>query len=171
MLKISRYFIILSVLLTVTSCGYHVGSIANPQIRTIAFAPVVNETYLPNVSEYMRQALAEAFQKDGSFKGVSMEKADCIMYGRITKVTTTAPDITISAGSINYFTNQFGLELTYEFTVIVPGRAQPLIPTTQVSGSVQYQVPVDYYVAQQEALKSACYQTALDAVYATTEAW
>lgn len=171
MLKISRYFLILAILLTVTSCGYHVGSIAHPQIRSIAFAPVVNETYLPNASEYMRQALSEAFQKDGSWKVVSIEKADCIMYGRLVNVTTTAPDITVSAGSINYMTNQFGLTLTYEFTVIVPGRPQPLVPTTQVSGYVQYQVPVDYYVAQQSALQAACYQTALDAVYATVEAW
>lgn len=167
----SRYFIALILLLTLTSCGYHVGSIAHPQIRTIAFSPVVNETYLPNVSEYMRQALSEAFQKDGSWKVVSIEKADCIMYGRIVNVTTTAPNIAISAGSITYMTNQFGLTLTYEFTVIVPGRPQPLVSTTQVIGSVQYQVPVDYYVAQQEALQSACYQTALDAVYATVEAW
>lgn len=171
MLRISKFFGILIILLSVTSCGYHVGNIANPQIRTIAFAPVVNETYLPNASEYMRQSLSEAFQKDGSWKVVSIEKADCIMYGRVVNVVTSAPNITVSAGSITYTTNQFGLSITYEFTVIVPGRPQPLVPTTQVSGSVQYQVPVDYAVAQQEALQSACYQAALDAVYATVEAW
>ncbi len=167
----SRYFIFSILVLLLTSCGYHVGSIANPQIKTIAFAPVVNETYLPNVSEYMRQSLSEAFQKDGSWKIVSIEKADCIMYGRVVNVTTSAPDITVASGSVNYATNQFGLTLTFEFTVVVLGRSQPLVPTTQVSGQVQYQVPVDYYVAQQEALQSACYQTAINAVHATTESW
>jgi len=170
-IKSVKYFLNIFLILFLSSCGYHHGSIAHPQIKTIAFAPIINETYLPNASEYMRQALSEAFQKDGSWKGVSIEKADCILYGRVVNVATSAPDITITAGSINYMTNQFGITVTLEFTVIIPGRPTPLVPTTQVTGYVQYQVPVDYFSAQQEALQSACYQAAMNAVYATTEAW
>ena len=160
-------------LLFVTSCGYHIGSIAHPQIKTIAIAPVKNETYTPNAAEYMKQALSEAFQKDASWKVKGMEEADCIIYARILNIKTTATNITSnkSNSSITYMTSLFSMAITLEFTVIIPGRSKPLIPTTQVSDTTQYQVPIDMYTAQQSALQQACYMVAMDAVSATTEAW
>ncbi|HBM15918.1 MAG TPA: hypothetical protein DD381_06200 [Lentisphaeria bacterium] len=171
MFKLVKLFLFSSVIIIISSCGYHSGSIAHPQIRTIAFSPVINETYLPLGSAYMRQSLSEAFQRDGSWKVVSIEKADCIMYSRIVNVVIAAPDITIPQNSINYFTTQFGITVYFEFTIIIPGRPQPLVPTTQVSGQVQYQVPVDYYVSQEVAFQQACYEAALNAASTSTESW
>ena len=75
MKKHLAYFVVFVFsLLLLTSCGYHIGSIAHPQIKTIAIAPVKNETYIPNAAEYMRQALSESFQKDGSWKVKEMNE-------------------------------------------------------------------------------------------------
>ena len=172
-----KYFIyfVISILslLFLTSCGYHMGSIAHPQVKTIAIAPIKNETYTPNAAEYMRQALSESFQKDGSWKIKGMSEADCIMYARVLNIKITATNITsnTSNASITYVTSLFTMNITLEFTVIVPGRSNPLIATTQISNSTQYQVPADIYTAQQSALQQACYMVAMDAVSATTEAW
>ncbi len=160
-------------LLFLTSCGYHMGSIAHPQIKTIAIAPVKNETYIPNAAEYMKQALSESFQKDGSWKVKEMNEADCIMYARVLNIAITATNITSnkSNSSITYMTALFTMTITLEFTVIIPGRSKPLVATTQVSDSTQYQVPADLYTAQQSALQQACYVVAMGAVSATAEAW
>lgn len=172
-----KYFVYFSVcvfsLLLLTSCGYHMGSIAHPQIKTIAIAPIKNETYIPNASEYMRQALSESFQKDGSWKVKEVNEADCIMYARVLDIKISATNITSNKSntSITYMTALFTMAITLEFTVIIPGRSKPLIATTQVSDSTQYQVPADIYTAQQSALQQACYMVAMTAVSATTEAW
>lgn len=174
MKKYLMYFIVLLFsLLFLTSCGYHVGSIAHPQIKTIAIAPVKNETYIPNAAECMRQALSESFQKDGSWKVKGMNEADCIMYARVLDIKISATNITAnkSNSSITYMTSLFSMAITLEFTVIIPGRSKPLIATTQVSDSTQYQVPADIYTAQQSALQQACYMVATRAVSASTEAW
>jgi hypothetical protein len=160
-------------LLILNSCGYHIGSIAHPQIKTIAIAPIKNETYIPNAAEYMKQALSESFQKDASWKIKGIEEADCIMYARILDIKITATNISSnkSNSSITYMTSLFSMTVTLEFTVIIPGRSKPLVSTTQVSDTTQYQVPADLYTAQQSALQQACYTVAMDAVSATTEAW
>lgn len=167
------YFIIMLSVLFLTSCGYHMGSIAHPQIKSIAIAPVKNETYVPNAAEYMKQALAESFHKDGSWKVKGMNEADCIIYARVLDIKITATNITSNRSntSITYMTSLFTMNITLEFTVIVPGRSKPLIATTQTCNSTQYQVPADLYTAQQSALQQACYMVAMNAVSATTEAW
>jgi hypothetical protein len=174
MKKHLAYFVVFVFsLLLLTSCGYHIGSIAHPQIKTIAIAPVKNETYIPNAAEYMRQALSESFQKDGSWKVKEMNEADCIMYARVLDIKITATNITSNQSntSITYMTSLFSMTMNLEFTVIIPGRSKPLIATTQVSDTTQYQVPADMYTAQQSALQQACYMVAMDAVSATAEAW
>ena len=170
---LARFSVCTFSLLLLTSCGYHMGSIAHPQIKTIAIAPIKNETYIPNAAECMRQALSESFQKDGSWKVKEMNEADCIMYARVLDIKITATNITANTSntSITYMTALFTMTINLEFTVIIPGRSKPLIATTQVSDTTEYQVPADIYTAQQSALQQACYMVAMNAVSATTEAW
>ena len=49
-------------------CGYQVGSLMHPQVKTVAVAPVVNETVAYNVAAEMRGLLCECFITDGSLK-------------------------------------------------------------------------------------------------------
>ncbi len=73
----------LLVFLSTSSCGYRVGSLMHPQIKTVAIADVKNETTEVLASAIMRKLLAERFQFDNSLKIVSLDKADCIVYCRI----------------------------------------------------------------------------------------
>ena len=76
----------LSLLLFASGCGYQIGSLMHPQIKTIAIAPVVNDTLAYNASAEMRNLLSEQFMRDGSLKVVSLSKADCQVFVRITQV-------------------------------------------------------------------------------------
>ena len=68
--------------LFISGCGYRVGSLMHPQIKSIAIAPVSNDTMLYNVSAQMRGALAECFQTDGSLKVAGEGTVDCAVGSR-----------------------------------------------------------------------------------------
>ena len=78
-----------SALLFITGCGYHWGSIMHPQVKSIAIAPVVNETTAYNVASDMRMMLAEQFTLDGSLELTSLETSDCILETRVLSVKFT----------------------------------------------------------------------------------
>ncbi len=156
---------------TLHSCGYHVGSIMHPQVKSIAIAPVKNDTVEPDVSAWLRQSLAEQFEFDGSLKVKSMEEADCILYARVSEVKTTATSYSSFDGNQTFSPAEFGLALTVEYTVIIPGRAQPLIETREVGGDAKYQVAVDHNIARRRGVQQACREAAREAVIYVVEAW
>ena len=86
-----------------TGCGYRVGSLMHPQIKSIAIAPVTNDTMMYNVAAQMRGLLAECFQSDGSLKLVNEGTADCILYAKVTSATfsqvswSTMPNISLTS--------------------------------------------------------------------------
>ena len=154
-----------------SGCCYHMGSISNPQIKTIAIAPIANTTIIANGSEALKQELHEVFQTDGSIKVVSTESADCILYGRITAITLGSVNMSVAPKGTVYQTTQFTMTMSFEYTVIIPGRAAPLIATTQVTGTTQFQSPGDMYMAQQNALTQVSYQVAKRVVNNIAEGW
>jgi hypothetical protein len=170
--NVKKVYLILScsIILLISGC-YNIGNIANPQIKSISFAPIKNECYMPNMSEFMRNALSEAFQVDGSYRIKSMYDADCILYGRITESEVTAVDIRSSTGGVTFATREFNMAITFEFSVVIPGQSSALIKTTTVTGNAQYQVPVDQFMAQQNGIKQASWDTAQQVVWACTESW
>ncbi|MEG2075255.1 MAG: hypothetical protein RRY34_02040, partial [Victivallaceae bacterium] len=67
-MKRVRNIILSSCTLILMLCAgcYHMGSMMHPDVKTIAIAPVVNETTAYNASINMRKALLEQFMRDGS---------------------------------------------------------------------------------------------------------
>jgi len=161
------------ILLFASGCGYRIGarSLMHPQIKSIAVAEVKNNTLEALAASIMRQQLAERFQFDGALKLKNLGQADCVLYGKITKVSS----ITIREDSTdNYLTYrpaEFRLFVTLEFNVIIPGRGEPLVPARSVTGYADYQILADPAVSRLNALKQACYNAAKLAVEYTTEAW
>ena len=64
-MRVAALMMLTLLLACVSGCGYRVGSLMHPQIRTVAVAPVVNETIAYNVSAEVRGLLCEAFMTDG----------------------------------------------------------------------------------------------------------
>jgi hypothetical protein len=155
----------------ISGCGYHMGSLMHPQIKTIAVGPVKNDTLEPYGSAAMRGALCEQFMRDGSLKVASLEKADCILYGRITEVKTNGTMEDSTDNGQTYRAAMWTATVTFEFEVVVPGRKKPLVGKRIVSGTAQFQVMVDQNTTRRRGLKQACADAARQAVIYTVEAW
>ena len=154
-------------------CGYHVGSITHPQIKSVAIADVKNETYEVLAAALLRSILAERFQFDNSLKLTSMEKADCIVYARVTGVSNNSISWTYNSKTDdeNYRANEYQLSVTVEYLVRMPGRGQPLVPKSTAVGASKYLFSHDPAIGRVSALKQAMLRISNQIVSATTEAW
>ena len=175
-MKTFKSFLILCALVTgalfSTSCGYHMGSMMHPQIQTIAIADIRNDSREPLLTAFMRQQLAEQIMVDGSLKLVSKEKADCILYCHIANVQSrTVREDSDDGKQETYRPSEINVTVNGEFTVLIPGRSEPLIPKRKISGNSNYQYESDPQITRISGLKQACYNFARMAVQYTTEAW
>ena len=152
-------------------CGYHVGSICHPQIKTVAIADVKNETYEVLASAVLRSILAERFQFDNSLKLTSLDKADCIVYTRITNVSNSSISWNYNSKVSDYRANEYQLSVTVEYLVRMPGRAKPLVAQSTTSGTSKYLFSHDPAIRRISALKQALLRASNNIVAATTEAW
>ena len=154
-------------------CGYRVGSLMHPQIKSIAIAPVSNETMLYNAGAQMRGILAECFQSDGSLKLKSEGTADCILYAKVMSAafSQVSWDSNVSNSDDEFLPDQWKVTVSATITVMIPGRAEPLIRETTVSGSTEFVAGADIESSRTYAVRQACYQAAKQAVVKVTEAW
>ena len=159
------------IVLLLSGCGYHLGTFANPQIKTIAIAPITNDTIQISASALMRQALIDRFHFDGAYKTANMHTADAVLYGKITSIEFTAANILTATDGVTFMTKEFGVTLEFSYSVVIPGRSTPVVPQTSVSESVQFQVPVDLFPARQSGIKQAARTVAEKVVWRCTEGW
>ena len=172
MSTIHRFLLItIFVLLLLPGCGYHMGSLMHPQIKTIAVAPVENKTIVYHLAADARSLLCERFMVDGSLKLKDMKTADCIIYAKVTKVQfSEVADVTRDQGE-NYHANEWSASVTIEYTVIIPGRKQPLLRTRSVTGTANFQGLGDIETGRSQGVRQACYDAATKVVQDTTEGW
>lgn len=169
----SGFTILLLIACTVftSSCGYHFGSLMHPQVKSIAVAPVTNETLEPYVSADLRNSLCEQFQFDGSLKVKSLKEADCIIYGRVIEVKTVATSDATFDDSQTFRAAEWAVSVTFEYQVLIPGKAKPLIPKRRITGTAKYQIFADQQTTRRRGVQQACRNAAQKVVVYTTEAW
>ena len=173
-MKLFRFFFLSIVALTalmLPGCGYHLGSIAHPQIKTVAIAEVKNETYEVLAASLLRSILAERFQFDNSLKLTSMEKADCIVYARVVNIANSGISWSFNSKIEDFRANEYQLTVTVQYTVRMPGRAQPLVPMSTAAASCLYLFALDPAIGRVGALKQALLRISNQIVSSTTEAW
>ena len=158
--------------LSAAGCGYHVGSLAHPQLKTVAIAPVSNDTTLLYVSSMMRSELCERFMIDGSYKLVDLDEADLIVFVKINSYGISAKgSSSYDEGRGVYLPSTWAITINATVSVSIPGRAQPLVNSANLSRTGRYQNNIDLLISQQAGVKQACYLIAGDIVSMTTEAW
>ena len=159
--------------LFISGCGYRVGSLMHPQIKSIAIAPVSNDTMLYNASAQMRGALAECFQTDGSLKVAGEGTADCILYAKVTNAVFHQITWENNADDDDdeFIPDQWQVTVTAKITVMIPGRADPLVRETTVNGMTRFVTGADLENSRHQAVKQACFQAAKAAVIQVTERW
>ncbi|MBQ9771722.1 MAG: hypothetical protein IJW23_07850 [Lentisphaeria bacterium] len=160
-------------LLLTAGCGYRIGvrGMMHPQIKTIAIAPVQNNTLEPLAADQLRMQLAGAFQTDGALKLKRISNADCVVYAFISSVTNQTIDDASFDGGVTYRPEKFRLTVTVQFKVVIPGSGTMLVKNGKAIGHADYEILADPATARASALKYACYQAAKRIVSQTTEAW
>lgn len=159
-------------LLPVAGCGYRMGSIMHPQVKTVAVAAVVNDSTAYNVAAEMRGLLCEAYMQDGSLKVVSEAKADCIVYARVISVEfREVTQRSYDRQDEIFVPDEWSARVTVEFSVIIPGRRDPLIPKRVVTGVANFQAPGDMESSSRRGIRQACRSAAQTVVSNTTSAW
>ncbi len=158
-------------LMAIAGCGYHMGSIAHPQVKSIAIAPVINDTATFNAASDMRMALSETFMVDGSYTLTSLEKADAILKARVINVAYTEITEDSYDSDVIYRPTEWRVEVTVEFTVIIPGKREPLIPVRTVTGNTLFQAQADMETNRRQATLVACADAAKRVTVLATEAW
>ena len=169
MKKIFRLLPLL-LLILLPGCGYRIGYLGHPQLKSVAIAPVVNDTLAYNVASQMRSLLSECFQTDGTMKLESVRKADCIVYARITAISFSEISWSSTKNKTN-LPNQWRVQLSAEFSVVLPGRAEPLLKNMPASGNAEFMSGPDIEISRNYAIKQACFVAAKDIVSKVTEAW
>jgi outer membrane lipopolysaccharide assembly protein LptE/RlpB len=170
-LKLFKWLLFPAAALLAGGC-YHIGAnIMHPQIKTIAIAPVTNDTLEPYAAAIMRDLLTEQFTVDGALKVKSQGTADCILFCRITKSENTATGEDSTDGQQTYRAAEWAITVTADFSVIIPGRSAPLIPNRTVSGTAIYQVMTDMDTTRRRGLMMACRDAAIQMVQLTTWGW
>lgn len=153
-------------------CGYTFGSLAHPQIKSVAVAPVVNDTLAYNAAAVLRGLLNERFNTDGSLKLKSLSTADCIVYARITDVSYKALSYgTTHDGDDTFLANEWRCSVSVEYSVILPGRAKPLISNAAASGTSDFITGPDLESSRRNAMRQACFAAAKNIVSGVTEGW
>ena len=171
MKRIFVFVMAAAALLMTGGCGYRVGTMGHPQIKTIAIAAVKNDTTIYNLSAIMRNMLVEQFMLDGTLKVVAENKADCILYARIVESSTSEVTESSSSSDRTFEPEEWQIEVKAEYSVIIPGQKAPLIPLRSVSGTARYQAPGDMDSAMRRGAAQACRKAAVEMVEFTAEAW
>lgn len=128
---------VLLLAMALASCGYHVGGLkakAMEGMETYNVTMFENHTVFPQVSQQMTTALADALQRDGTFRMASASRSDFSLSGSVTRVDMTSlrtnPEDT-------YLSSEVGLTVHVSYTV-TDNRTGKVIASGQVAEQGSY---------------------------------
>jgi hypothetical protein len=174
-LKILKRFLILLpaiiLFLSIQGCGYHFGHIMHPQVKSIAIAPVKNETLAYNVPAELRNRLTEAFMRDGALKVKSLREADCILYARVVDIKYRETTPASFDDEVTFRPVEWRIWITAEYTVIIPGNKKPLIKKQKITADAIFQVQADYFINRERGILQCCWHLSRKIVQSVTEGW
>ncbi len=104
--------------LTLGSCGYHLGGLrsgAMKNVNTFCVEMFENRTTQAMVSMQMTTALADALQRDGTFRLASPSTADVRIEGVVKNISSSS---LITDSRDSYISREIGLRVFVDFSVI-----------------------------------------------------
>ena len=158
--------------LFLTGCGYRIGHMGHPQISSLAVAPVTNETLLFNAAGTMRALLCERIMNDGTYKLLNESKADCILHARVVNAKFSEISWSSDDGdSGDFFPEYYRVQVEVQYSVILPGRVEPLIGPAKVKGTAMFDHTIDLETARRNGVKQALWDASKKIIDACTESW
>lgn len=151
-------------------CGYRIGMLGHPQIKSIAVAPVTNETTSYNAAAQARNMLCEAIVSDGTLKLTHLSNADCILYAKVKNIAFSEIAWSKQDEDGKFVPNQWRVNITLDYSVILPGQAKP-IASGSVTGAAQFITGPDMEIGRLNGTRQALLAAAKNVVIAVTEGW
>jgi ABC-type uncharacterized transport system auxiliary subunit len=105
-------------LILVSCCGYSFRAVLPPHLKTLAIAPIENQTIKPNLDVLLSNQLVSDFQKDGTLKITTPDKADLTLHCQISSYDKTAQAYT-GAQEVSAWQITLGAKLTVNDNVKV----------------------------------------------------
>lgn len=172
MMRCKLFLLACSLILITAGCGYRIGvrGMVHPQLKSVAIAPVRNNTVEPLVSDVLRMQLAGEIQRDGALKLKRLSNADCVIYMVVTSVKNSVDENASFDGGKNFTPAKYILNIVVQFKVVIPGSGT-VVSSGTVNGGALYEVLADPATAKASALKFACFHAAEKIVEQITEAW
>jgi hypothetical protein len=151
------------------------GSLAHPQIRSIAVGRILNQTADAGMAFQLRSSLVEELIRDASIKLVGRKQAQTIMEAQILsfKFDQVAESKTRADadGNSTYQTEVYRATVNLKVRLMVPGRSAPAVDWREVSGSVEFSRLPDLAATRVQALRQALAAGSSRAVTVMVEAW
>ena len=171
-MKLLSSLLLFSILILAGGCGYKIGFTGHPQIKSVAVAPVVNETLLYNASGTLRALLCERIMNDGTYKLLRESNADCIIHTKVLKASFS--EISWDSDdddNSEFLPEHYKVKVDLEFSVIMPGKVQPVIGPGKITGEAMFDNMIDLETARHQGVKQALWDGSKKIVDALTESW
>ncbi len=155
-------------LVLVPGCGYHLGGLRCKALKgmdTFCVNMFANNTTQPGVAIQMTTALADALQRDGSFRMASPAECDFMVDGMVTSIGRTS----LSADSRDsYISQELELKVYVSYTVTDCRTNKTLLSGSVVADSSFFNTTGNIQSARESALSYATRKAADDIVYQLT---
>lgn len=158
---------VLAVALFCAGCGYRLGTMLPPDIKSIHVPTFVNRCNEPLVETETTSAAIREFQKDGTLKVVDAAKADTRLDVSVTGYTLEALR---QAKDRALTTKEYRLKLTVEMVFKRRSTGEELL-RKKVEGDTTFTPAGDMTSSKREALPKAAKNLAHNIVEAVVEYW
>jgi hypothetical protein len=152
-----------------TGCaGYHVGPLLKGNYKTVAVPMFKNHTYHPQVEAQVTNALIKRLQSDGALQVASIDNADVLVTGEVTRYLRGA------LRSVRQETREpreYKLTIEVRISVRDQRTGQLLLKPTLVTGSAETFIGSDLQSAEYQALPLIADDVARRASRLLTESW
>jgi len=166
----SRLALLLTLAITLTGCGYHLGEIRPTpmrSVRTLAVPTFKNNTFESRIEVLFADTLVKKLQQDGTYRIVNTEQADAVVYCTIEKIERGS----LRAVQNNvYATSEFRLTVLARYEVVDIGTGRVLMEG-QVSGNTSFFSGNDLQTLERQGLSNAAADLAENLTTRLTEGW
>ncbi len=157
--------------LAVGGCAYRLGSIAGEELRGVrtVYVPVVkNETYEPNISVMVTDAIIQQFHRDGTLRVVREAGADSTLDVKLVEFDRRPQR---SGRRDTRVTSEYRVELKAEATFKRRGEAEPIFKGRRFTGETEFFIGQDLQEAERQSMGLLAEDLARQIVSEVTEGW
>lgn len=152
-------------------CAYRLGSIAGEELRGVrtVYVPVVkNETYEPNISVMVTDAIIQSFHRDGTLRVVREPDADAILEVKLVEFDRRPQR---SGRRDTRVASEYRVELKAEATFKKRGEGEAILDGKQFTGETEFFIGQDLQEAERQAMGLLAEDLARKIVADVTEGW